>query len=146
MPNPTEMLYGIQQFFKCYEKQINRTAAHYQLTATELNILLFLANHPELDTARDIVELRGLPKSCVSRAVDSLIRQGFLESREDKNDRRILHLSILPAAAGLTKDVQLTQQKFLSRMYQNFTPEECRLHEKFSKKLLDNILSEKCGE
>ncbi len=144
MPNPSEMLYGIQQFLKCYEKQINNTAAHYHLTATELNILLFLANHPDLDTARDIVELRGLPKSCVSRAVDSLIRQGFLESCEDKNDRRILHLSILPAADELTRDIQLTQQNFLSRMYRSFTPEECRMHEKLSKKLLDNILSAEC--
>lgn len=144
MPNLSELLYVIQQFLKCYEKQMNHTAEHYQLTTTELNILLFLANHPDMDTARDIVELRGLPKSCVSRAVDSLIRQGFLESREDKNDRRILHLSILPAADGLTKDIQLTQQNFLALMYQNFTPEECRIHEKLSKKLLDNILSAKC--
>lgn len=144
MPNPTEMLYGIQQFLKCYEKQLSQTAEHYHLTATELNILLFLANQPELDTARDIVEFKGLPKSCVSRAVDSLIRQGFLESHEDKNDRRILHLSILPAANGLTKDIQLTQQNFLSRMYRNFTQEECRVYERLSKKLLDNILAEQC--
>lgn len=77
MPNPSELLYGIQQFLKCYEKQMNHTAAHYQLTTTELNILLFLANRPDMDTARDIVELRGLPKSCVSRAVDSLSGRVF---------------------------------------------------------------------
>ena len=83
MPNPTEMLYGIQQFFKCYEKQINRTAAHYQLTATELNILLFLANHPTGHRQGHCGAER-LPKSCVSRAVDSLIRQAFWKAARIK--------------------------------------------------------------
>ena len=39
------------------------------LTQLEMDILLFLANHPWKDTARDIVELRYLAKSHVSSGV-----------------------------------------------------------------------------
>ena len=42
------------------------------LTQLEADILMFLANNPEYDTARDIVEKRRLAKSHVSVGVDAL--------------------------------------------------------------------------
>ena len=49
------------------------------LTQLEMDILLFLANNPEYDTARDIVEKRHLAKSHVSVGVDALAGRGLLE-------------------------------------------------------------------
>ena len=48
----------------------------YQLTQLEIDILLFLANNPPFDTARDIVEKRHLAKSHVSAGVESLASRG----------------------------------------------------------------------
>ena len=42
------------------------------LTQLEADILLFLANNPEYDTARDIVEVRHLAKSHVSAGIEAL--------------------------------------------------------------------------
>ena len=69
----------------------------------EVQVLLFLANHPGNDTARDVVELRGLPKSQVSRAVDLLVSRGFLQRRPDETDRRVIHLAITEAGKPLAR-------------------------------------------
>lgn len=135
----TEGLLFTSQFKKLYEKKIRGMADHYGLTPNEVDILLFLMNNPGYDTAKDITEMRMLPKSCVSRSVDSLIRQGFLTSREDEKDRRVLHLSILPAALGVVKDAQASQKEFLSCIYRNFTPDEQEMLEHLMDKILTNI-------
>lgn len=136
---PTEALLFSSQFRRLYDKKIKGMAERYGLTPAEVNVLLFLANNPEYNTAKDISEMRLLPKSCVSRAVDSLTRQGFLTSREDEKDRRILHLFILPAAAGVVKDAQENQQEFISCVFCNFTREERRMLDALTAKLLINI-------
>ena len=139
MLHPAEVLFNSRQFKKLFDRQISDMASRYGLTPNEICILLFLANNPECDTAKDIVEMRCLTKSGVSRAVDSLIRQGFLTSREDEKDRRILHLSILPAAMDLIRDARQTQEKFFSCIYRGFTASERRTFDRLTEKISDNI-------
>ena len=56
----------------CFVPLLERTG----WSMAEVHVLLFLANNPGLDTARDIVALRGLAKSQVSQAVERLTGQG----------------------------------------------------------------------
>lgn len=136
---PTEALLFSSQFKRLYDKKIRGMAARYGLTSAEVNVLLFLVNHPEHNTSRDICEKRLLPKSCVSKAVDSLIRQGFLTAQEDEKDRRIQHLFILPAASGVVQDAQERQHEFLSGAFQNFSEEEKQTLDALTTKLITNI-------
>ena len=56
------------------------------LTPNEIEVLLFL-EHGTYNTARDISRLRGMPRSLVSKAVDQLVRRGYVESSQDKQAR-----------------------------------------------------------
>lgn len=47
-----------------------------------VDILLFLANNPGMDTAKDICTYRHLKPAIVSFHVDNLVREGYLERRE----------------------------------------------------------------
>ena len=67
------------------------------LTPNEIEVLLFL-EHGTYNTARDISRLRGMPRSLVSKAVDQLVRRGYVESSQDKQDRRVSRLQLLPAS------------------------------------------------
>lgn len=67
------------------------------LTPNEIEVLLFL-EHGTYNTARDISRLRGMPRSLVSKAVDQLVRRGYVESSQDKQDRRVSRLRLLPAS------------------------------------------------
>ena len=52
------------------------------------DILLFLVNNPEYKTASDIVEYHGIKANLVSVNVDKLVRDGYLQKKNVKSDRR----------------------------------------------------------
>lgn len=52
-----------------------------------LDILLFLANNPEHNTAKDICRVRGHKPGIVSVHVERLVNDGLLERREMPGDR-----------------------------------------------------------
>ena len=68
------------------------------LTQLEADILLFLANNPEYDTARDIVEVRHLAKSHVSAGIEALAGRGLLEREKLAGNRKTIHLRLTEAA------------------------------------------------
>ena len=82
------------------------------MTQIELDVLLFLANHPGLDTAKDIVEIRRLTKSHVSAAVEGLSQKGYLLRVRRPDNRKLIHLTLLPEAAPVVADGQASQQAF----------------------------------
>ena len=49
----------------------------FELTQAEFDILMFLTNNPEYDTAADIVRIRLLTKSHVSMAIKNLKKRGY---------------------------------------------------------------------
>lgn len=85
----SEFLSITNQFNKLYSGSINAVAAGYGMSKVEVDVLLFLHNNPQYDTARDIVEYRHIAKSYVSKAVELLVKRGALLIREDDKDRRI---------------------------------------------------------
>lgn len=53
-----------------------------------MDILLFLANNPEHNTAKDICRMRGHKSGIVSVHVERLVNDGLLERQEMPGDRR----------------------------------------------------------
>lgn len=77
----------------------------HKLTLIETTIISFLYNNPGRDTAADIVELRMLSKGNVSQAVELLIQKSLLKRIPDENDRRRIHLELLPDAIPITNEI-----------------------------------------
>ena len=102
----SELLVQAQRMKKWYEEALHAVAVQYGLTMNELSVLLFLANNPALNTARDIVQLRALAKSHVCMSVDALARRGLLAQQTDEKDKRRVRLFVTkagvfrPAARG----------------------------------------------
>ena len=91
------------------------------LSQTEMDVLLFLHNNPDCNTARDMVHLRGLAKSNVSTALDSLRTRGLVESRPEENNRRVNRLFLRPAAP-LIEGLSRRQTQFFHALQQGLTP------------------------
>ena len=98
-----------QYFRRFYARQFTPLMERTGLTIRDIMVLLFLANHPEQDTARDVVEFRGLSKSQVSQAVEVLTGRGVLERSPDREDRRVVHLRITEAGEPLAREAQELQ-------------------------------------
>ena len=92
MSTSTELFMGIRSLFRLYDKMLKTVCTEHNLTIIEADVISFLQNNPEKDTAADIVELRMLSKGAVSKAVESLIQKSILERKPDREDRRKIHL------------------------------------------------------
>lgn len=120
----TEALLHIRNFKKAYDTRVSSAGAPFGLSRVETDVLLFLHNNPDYDTAREIVELRGLAKSYVSRAVEGLAEKGQLAHEEDAADRRVVHLRLLPASREPLAAALQAQREFLDTAYRGVTGEE----------------------
>ena len=76
-----------------YEKASKPLCAALGTPQTAFDILMFLANKPMLNTAKDIAELKGLKATLISINVDKLVREGLLVRHADKQDCRKIILS-----------------------------------------------------
>ena len=88
MGRTTELFIGLRSLFRLYDKMLKRVCTEHDLTLVEGDIISFLRNNPEKDTAADIVELRMLSKGAVSKGVEALIQKSLLERIPDMEDRR----------------------------------------------------------
>ena len=120
----TRLLQFVQQFQKFYDRQFQPVLDRTGLTMREVHVLLFLANNPGYDTARDITALRGLSKSQVSQAVDLLAAEGLLHRAHDCQDRRIVHLAVTGPGQPLVRECQAIQERCSQRLLSALTPEE----------------------
>ena len=89
---------------RLYEEQFEEICQKYQITQNEADILAFLANNPDYDTARDIVEIRMITKSYISKSVENLIKKGFLVRTLDKHDRRLIQLHLTDKSNPIIAD------------------------------------------
>ena len=124
---------------KGYSRLMEPICKKWNLTRNELDVLLFLANNPEYDRAVDIVNNRGLSKSHVSLSISNLERRGFLERIDDPDDRRTVHLRLLPQSEPITVAGQLAQRRFFSYLHQGVTQEQIDLMVDFAQKVNENI-------
>lgn len=86
---------------------------------TAFDILMFLANNPEFDTARDIVECRYIKANLVSVNVESLVREGYLAREKSPGDRRKVRLVCTEKAGPVVERGRQLQSQFAGEMFQN---------------------------
>ena len=138
MKRTTELFIGLRSLFRLYDKLLKKVCTEHNLTVIEADIISFLQNNPGKDTAADIVELRMLSKGAVSKGVDSLIQKSLLERIPDTEDRRKIHLRLMPQAGPVTETVNEVRDEFLDTVLNGFTKEELEMQTRFLQKLFDN--------
>lgn len=134
----TEFWNGLSLLKRLYDRTVEPVCGQYGLTRMEMDILLFLANNPTLDTATDIVERRRLTKSHVSSSVSSLERRGYLIRTYRGGNRKTAHLRVLPAADPILEDGRRAQRAYFQTIFRGFTSAETAQLEQLSAKIADN--------
>jgi len=111
-------LYYVRLLKRLYERALAEAAAESGLSLPEADVLSFLRENPEFDTARDVALYREVSKAYVSNAVEALAAKGYLTVVRDTRDRRVLRLAIAPAAAGTAERLHEAQFRFYDRVTQ----------------------------
>ena len=107
-----------------------------------MDILLFLNNNPQYDTAKDIVEVRGIAKSYVSKSIDKLVEKKLLSVNVDKKDRRIIHLKVESSANTVIKEALEAQKNYVDTVYNGISKEEKDILKPIIYKMIKNIKEE----
>ena len=128
-----------RQFERFYAARFVPLLERMGWNMAEVHVLLFLANNPGRDTARDVATLRGLAKSQVSQAVERLTDQGVLSRCPDEADRRIIHLAITRQGRPLVEEALAIQTGCGRALTEGLTPEETELLRSILKKVMDNV-------
>lgn len=132
-------LMNIRKTGRLYESMLKPICERYRLAQTEASVISFLYNNEGRDTAADIAELRMLPKSNVSVAVESLIQKSLLSRRQDTDDRRKIHLSLTPKAGAVTKEIEDVGRQFKEQIFKGFTEAEINTFIRFNEQIAENI-------
>lgn len=136
--NYTRLLQFSQQFGKFYAYQFTPLLERTGLTMREIHVLLFLANNPDYDTARDVTLYRGMSKSQVSQAVELLCAEGLLQRTPDGADRRMVHLSITPEGRPLARECQELQERCGARLLDGLSLKQVGQLRELLETVLDN--------
>ena len=128
-----------------YSERCKPLCREIQMPQTAFDILMFLANNPEYNTARDIVEIRGLKANLVSINIEKLVKEGFLERMPDAKDRRKNVLICTENAKPIIEKGRQLQIGFFGNLFDGIDEESRRQFFGVIEKLrtnLDNIRKE----
>ena len=90
-----------------------------RMPQTAFDILMFLANNPDYNTAKDIVELRGIKANLVSVNVERLVKEGYLDRRDFPGDRRKTVLVCTPRSQPLIQRGERLQEEFFQDIFRD---------------------------
>ena len=87
-----------KRFEEAYTAAMRPLTEELDMAQPAVDILLFLANNPGMDTARDICTYRHLKPAIVSFHVEKLAGEGYLERQPVPGDRRKCRLVCIQIA------------------------------------------------
>lgn len=122
-----------------YGKCLEPVCAACGLTRMELDILLFLANNPQFDTASDIIEKKRLTKSHVSLSIKSLELRGYLSREYQCGNRKTAHLHLLESASRAVHDGLLAQKRFADVLFLGFSEEDIKSAQQLFARITQNL-------
>lgn len=124
---------------QAYEKMSKPFCTELGIPQTAFDILMFLANNPQLNTAKDVVELRNMKANLVSINVDKLVKEGFLERGADPEDRRKIILTCTEKAAPIIAQGRELQTKFGKDILRGVSPESLAVMRETFQIMSENI-------
>ena len=129
----------LNQSQKAYSRQLEPVCKKWDLTRSEVDVLLFLYNNPRHDRATDIVTRRGMTKSHVSMSVATLADRGLLERQDSPVDRRATHLRLLEDGKKIAAEAREAQLQFFAYLYEGVSAEELETWNTITNRVFENI-------
>lgn len=132
------LLVYTRSLVKLYDLYMEKIRLNYHFSHIEITIISFLHNNPGKDTAKEICDMRMLPKGNVSQGVESLIQKQLLVRQQDSSDRRKIHLSLTQLAIPIIEEIESAKAEFEKQIFDGLTKEELLLCQKINARIAEN--------
>ena len=121
-----------------YELLSGEVCDRYGLTQMEYDILMFLHNNPQQNTAAEIVKIRKSTKSHVSTSLKKLENKGLVEKIQSKNNKKHIEIVLLDQAKLIVEAGTDVQKQFAQTVLSGLTVEEKQLCIRIFDKICNN--------
>lgn len=122
-----------------YGKYRRAVMDRFDMPAVEVDVIMFLANNRQYNTAAEVVRAKHIPKSHVSLAVKGLIARGYLTGEPMKSGRNKIKLDITDAAAPMIEFGRAMQREFVESLFAGFSESERDEYRSYCGRIISNI-------
>lgn len=96
----------------------------YDITMTEMLVMLFLSKNTGSDTASDIVENFKIAKSHISTSLRDLEERGYVRGCYKDKNRRTIHLKLCENSFNIIEEGKSIQKTFIDVLLKGFSVDE----------------------
>ena len=121
-----------------YELLSGEVCDRYGLTQMECDILMFLHNNPQQNTAAEIVKIRKSTKSHVSTSLKKLENRGLVEKIQSENNKKHIEIVLLDKAKLIVEAGTHVQKQFAQTVLSGLTVEEKQMCIRIFDKICNN--------
>ena len=107
-----------------YELLSGKVCDKYKLTQMEYDILMFLHNNPQNNTAAEIVKIRKSTKSHVSTSLKNLENKKLIERKQSEENKKHVEIFLLDKAELIVEEGINAQKQFAQNVLSGLTEEE----------------------
>ena len=129
-----------------YELLSGKVCDKYELTQMEYDILMFLHNNPQHNTAAEIVKIRKSTKSHVSTSLKNLENKKLIERKQSEENKKHVEIFLLDKAELIVEEGINAQKQFAQNVLSGLTEEEKDMCIRVFNKICNNAEEHLRGE
>ena len=129
-----------------YELLSGKVCDKYELTQMEYDILMFLHNNPQNNTAAEIVKIRKSTKSHVSTSLKNLENKKLIERKQSEENKKHVEIFLLDKAELIVEEGINAQKQFAQNVLSGLTEEEKEMCIRVFDKICNNAEEHLRGE
>lgn len=138
----TMMFINMSKFKRLNESRLNMIMKKYDLRKIDVEIIIYLANCGDRDTARDIASTEMFTKGHISQSVKRMNEKGYITIIHDEKDLRVQHLRLSETASDVLTEMTAERKKVEKLVFAGVTDEEMDTLKNIFNKMCDNIMRE----
>lgn len=136
------MFSNMSKFKRLNERRFNILMKKYDLRKIDMEIIIYLDNCKDADTASDIAATEMFTKGHISQSVKRLNENGYLNIMQDKKDLRVQHLKLSEAADEILKEMISERNEIEKCVFAGITDEEMDMLRSVFSRMCENIMQE----
>lgn len=121
---PLEAVLKGGEFRKYSDSKFALLRKHYDMKRAEFEVIYYLSICRDADSLVHISEYLNANKGHISATVFALTERGYINSAQDKNDRRYMHFCLTEKGKEVAADIESVWKDIRNELYYGLTDEE----------------------
>ena len=123
---------------KLLEYYLEPVALKYDLTLSDVCLMLCLNQPHHSNTRRELADFTGMSARSLSSSLQKLSHKGYLKVKNDRSSKQ-LTLSFLPASEPILAELAAAQSNYEHTQFDGFTDDELIQYARLTEKIKQNI-------